>query len=308
MDLFDKDLQELVFRGRTQGYLTYDEVNAYLPDEEVDAYKLDNLLIALDEQGIDLVTEPPEGEFYDIRLDESADNGPGSHRGIRLDDLAAEAEGVTPPPPADVVKWSSDPIRLYLGQMAEIPLLTREKEIALAKKIEVTRKRFRRTVLGCAMAMRMTIGTLDKVHKGTLPFDRTIKVSLTERLTKPLIQARMPLNLPVLHHLAEGNRCDFARLINRRTTPEQRAELRKTFLRRRRKMLILAEELSLRTRRIQTVMRQIEDAGARMLDLRQRLEHMVVNPATFHKRINLRRELRTLMVATQESPASLKRR
>ncbi len=305
MNLFDKDLQELVFKGKAQGYLTYDEVNAYLPNEEVDAYKLDNLLIALDEQGIDLVTEAPEGAFYDVRLDQ---NGTAEDGGDGEPPLLRTGEASALPLPPDVLKWSSDPIRLYLGQMAEIPLLSREQEIALAKKIEVTRKRFRRSVLGCAMAMRMTIGVLTKVQKGALPFDRTIKVSLTERLTKPLIQSRMPLNLPVLHHLSEGNRRDFHRLISRRTTTEQRAEARKCFLRRRRKMLVLAEELSIRTRRIQAVMRQIEEASRRMTDLRERLGHMLNNPATRMKRNNLLRELRSLMTATQETPESLARR
>ena len=54
MDHFDKDLQELIAKGKSQGYLTYDEVNAYLPDEAVSPEKLDNLLIALEEQGIEL--------------------------------------------------------------------------------------------------------------------------------------------------------------------------------------------------------------------------------------------------------------
>lgn len=308
MDLFDKDLQELVFKGKAQGYLTYDEVNAYLPDEEVDAYKLDNLLIALDELGIDLVTEAPEGAFYDVRLDRDGsaeDTRQADAELLRMGEVPIDGEASPLPPPPDVVKWSSDPIRLYLGQMAEIPLLSRAQEIALAKKIEVTRKRFRRSVLGCAMAMRMTIGVLTKVHKGTLPFDRTIKVSLTERLTKPLIQSRMPLNLPVLHHLEDGNRRDFRRLISRRTTAEKRAEARKRFLRRRRKMLVLAEELSMRTRRIQAVMRQIEEASRRMTDLRARLRHMIDNPATRTKRNNLLRELHSLMTATQETPESL---
>src|SRR5450759_3706896 len=70
--------------------------------------------------------------------------------------------------------------------------ISREEEVALAKKIEITRKRFRRSVLACDFAMRKTVETLNKVYQGELPFDRTIKVSLTERLTKEQIQARMP--------------------------------------------------------------------------------------------------------------------
>ena len=145
--------------------------------------------------------------------------------------------------------------------MAEIPLLAREEEISLAKKIEVTRKRFRRTVMGCALAMQNTIAALEKVHSGVLPFDRTIKVSLTERLTKEQIIARMPHNLATLEHLSEQNRHDFSRLLNRRTPAAVRSEARKRFIRRRRKMLTLVEELSLRTRRVQAMMRQMEDSG-----------------------------------------------
>src|SRR5260370_40920008 len=59
MDLSDKELNELVAKGKAQGHLTYDEVNDYLPDEAVTPEKLDNLLTALDELGIELVTEPP---------------------------------------------------------------------------------------------------------------------------------------------------------------------------------------------------------------------------------------------------------
>ena len=77
----------------------------------------------------------------------------------------------------------------------------------------------------------------ERVHSGELPFDRTIKVSLTERLTKEQVSARMPHNLPTLRHLMEAQQRDFAVLISRSATAEEKQAARKRFLRRRAKML-----------------------------------------------------------------------
>jgi len=310
VDLFEKELQELIARGKAQGYLTYDEVNAYLPDDEVDPYRLDNLLITLEEQGIDLVHEAPEAEFYDREddQDESATEAGEVSEGEQaaVEGLPESADPLSLP--AELRRFNSDPIRLYLSQMAEIPLLTREQEIALAKKIEVTRKRFRRTVMGCNLCMRAALSTLARVHKGTLPFDRTIKVSLTERLSKQQIQARMPHNLRTLNHLAEQNRRDFQKLLRRSTPPAERAAARKRFILRRRKMLTLIEELSLRTRRVQAMMRHMEETLRRMEEIRRQLRQLPDSAENRDRRANLRRELRDLMATAQETPRSLRRR
>ena len=209
MDHFDEDLQALIAKGKFQGYLTYDEVNDYLPDEDVTPEKLDNLLIALDDRGIELVDQPPQQGFEQPVPAPSAES---IQLAIEEDEAQLRSAG-------DIPKLSDDPIRMYLSQMAEVPLLKREQEIALAKKIEVTRRRFRRTVLGSHYAMEAAIQTLSRVHQGDLPFDRTIKVSQTERLTKEQILGRMPHNLKTLERLLKENKADFTQLIRKSEMP-----------------------------------------------------------------------------------------
>jgi RNA polymerase primary sigma factor len=289
------DLKTLVAHGKTQGFLTYDEINAYLPDQDVTPEKLDNLLLALDESGIELIDQAPAKTVAVQSRKKSA--------GATADDASE-----VPARAEELPKLTSDPIRMYLSQMAEIPLLTREQEIGLAKKIEVTRKRFRRSVLSCDYAMRATVAILTQVYKGELPFDRTIKVSLTERLTKEQILARMPHNLRTLEHLLDQNRDDFKLLIRRSTSRDDRMAARKRFLRRRRKCLQLVEELSLRSRRVQPQMKKLEEFSRRMDWIRTRLRMIQDEPRFHDEGKHLRRELRELLIITQESPKSLRKR
>ncbi len=79
---------------------------------------------------------------------------------------------------------SRDPIRMYLSQMGNIPLFTREREIFLAKQIEITRKRFRRTVLQSDFALTEAVAILEKVHAQELPFERTLRTSRNRERAK----------------------------------------------------------------------------------------------------------------------------
>ena len=93
-------------------------------------------------------------------------------------------------------KRIDDPVRMYLTQMGEIPLLTREQEIALAKKIEITRKIFRSKVLESDYCLQSAVEILQQVDDGDLPFDRTMKITTAEdQADKGTIGQRIPLNL-----------------------------------------------------------------------------------------------------------------
>ncbi len=291
----DKELCALIAQGRAQGYLTYDQVTAYLPDQENNADRLDRLVTALEEAGIELVRgRPPIAKV-------SAPNESGS----RHEDALLKDPILQDLLPGEKSRWSSDPIRLYLSQMSQVPLLSREQEVALAKRIEVARKRFRRSVIGCYLVLKNAVQILEQVQQGHLSFDRTLKVSLTDQLTKEQILARMPHNLPTLRALMAANERDFNRLINRRTPAALKGRIRKRFLARRAKMLILVEELGLRTRRVRSMMKQMRDIHTRMGEIRARLHDLKTAAGGVGERERLRRELRDLMVSTQESPRSL---
>src|SRR5437660_4705219 len=235
MDLVknDEGLKTLLDSGREKGYLTYSQVNEYLPDDAVNPEKLDQLLMLLEEQGIELIDESEA---------EEREAGPGARPAedngdLDLSFLEEETDS----------RRIDDTVPMYLTQMGEIPLLKRDEEIALAKKIEVTRKRFRRKVLECDYALCQVVDTLKRVHTGDLPFDRTVKVSLTENLEKDKILQRMPHNLKTLEHLVTQNVEDFEKLIDPRTADDERRKLRRSLRVRRRKAVTLVEELSIRT-------------------------------------------------------------
>src|SRR5947199_2467189 len=215
MDLkLDDGLKALIESGKEKGYLTYSQVNDYLPDDAVNPEKLDQLLLILEEQGIELIDESEA---------EEREAGPSpaltdEERG-ELDLSFMDEEDS---------RRIDDPVRMYLTQMGEIPLLKREEEISLAKKIEVTRKRFRRKVLECDYALCNVVETLKRVHTGELPFDRTVKVSLTENLEKDKIIQRMPHNLQTLEHLMEQNERDFEKVLDARLDEETKRKARRS--------------------------------------------------------------------------------
>ncbi len=293
MEAKELELSQLLTKGKKQGYLTYEEVSNFLPDEASNGESLENLVAAIENSGI---------ELKDVAA-LSLEDGPSSEDLADSDFNLADFKITSRPPrPGD------DPIRAYLSQMAEVPLLSRDEEIALAKRIEITRKRYRRAVLGNYYALNATIEVLKKVYAGDLPFDRTIKVSLTERLTKEQILARMPHHFKTIEHLMAANVIDFRRLVSRSVPAAEKRVVRTRFLRRRAKLVNLVEELSLRSRRISPQIQQMERLANKMKFVKEQLSSLGDGPLLAPQRKQLKRELMQLMLSTQESPEGIAKR
>src|SRR5579883_3002566 len=303
MDKLDEGLKTLLELGKRRGFLTFDQVNDYLPDEAASPERIHGLLETLDEMGIELINE----DEAESRLLASGDLDDEPEDDLVEEPLEDEEAELTPEDLDEISRRIDDPVRMYLTQMGEIPLLTREQEINLAKRIEVTRKRFRRKVLECHFALALVVDVLKKVNEGELPFDRTVKVSVTENLEKDQILGRMPHNLVTLVHLMECNVRDFKAFVRERDLAARRALLA-NLKRRRRKAVNLVEVLSIRTQKVQPLMKRLEQIAGRMTELVFLLKEDRAGRGGKDDRANLVKELKDLMRSTLETPRSLARR
>jgi len=147
---------------------------------------------------------------------------------------------------ADGYGSAEDPVRLYLCQIGQFPLLSRLEETTLAKKVEHTRARFRRGLLECDFALRAALDLLEGVQHGKLPFDRTVQVAVSDRLERHQILGRLPHNLKTLRAILAKNLEDFREMRSKSATPKRRKEVRRRLTARRRRAVRLIEELGLR--------------------------------------------------------------
>ena len=282
----DSRVNAIVDLGKSRGYLTYEELNQKLPDEVVSPDKLDSLLMMIDEMGIRLIDESDVAEFNakPTRASKTTIKLPSLKKDIRPSKLVEGQEGFIGEEEeldlnieAELAEASTkridDPVRMYLTQMGEIPLLTREQEIELAKKIEITRKIFRSKVLESDYCLQAAVEILQQVDSGDLPFDRTMKISTAEdQADKGTIGRRIPINLSSVRMMLDRNRNDWEALCGAGKKEEE--ELQLAVRRRRRRSVKLLEELSLRTSKVTPLMKKLSSISTKMVELEQRIEEL----------------------------------
>jgi RNA polymerase primary sigma factor len=120
-DLENSGLRELIEKGREQGYITFADINDYLPDEVSDPDQLDEVIQIINDLGLQVLEEAPE---EGSNFSSSNQNTPETPTENEMGTIESE------------VGRTTDPVRLYMREMGSVDLLTREGEIAIAKRIE----------------------------------------------------------------------------------------------------------------------------------------------------------------------------
>jgi RNA polymerase primary sigma factor len=305
-------IKKLIEKGAKKGFLTYEELNDDLPEDAVSAVRLDRLLATLDERGISLIdeadvesqqgarTEDDEFEDEDESVDDEADD---KDKELRDEDELLEKQLVG----EEVSRRIDDPIRMYLTQMGQIPLLTRNSEIALARKIELARMAFRRKMLQCDYCARNSLDLLQQVHNGSMSFDRTIKVGTSQNMTKSVIKKRLPENIKTVDALLKVNQNLFRQTLDDQTKSESKEAL-KRLRRSKRKVATLLEELSLRTSRIQPLKSKLHGISEKMQQLEQTIQAGPNGDVTAQDIETMKQELSGLQELVMETPPQLAKR
>jgi len=303
-------IKSLIEKGEKKGFLTYEEMNKELPDEAISPSRLDGLLATLDEMGISLLDkedlESSELGKTEVEFEEPA--GPLEEEEVtaedRLqDDEVLEKELIE----GEISRRIDDPIRMYLTQMGQIPLLTREDEISLARKIEIARMAFRRKMLQCDYCARNALDLLQQVHDGTMSFDRTVKTGTMQHLTKNVIRKRLPENIKTVDKLLKINQGLFKKSLQTEDTSAQKSYLKRIH-RNRRKIATLLEELSLRTSRIQAMRNKLHGICQKMRQLEEIIEAGVNDHMTAEDIQAVKQELAGLQELVVETPKLLEKR
>ncbi len=300
LEKLDAEVKLLIEEGKKKGFLTYEEVNKVLPDDMVAPDKVDQILMTLDELGIDLVDEGDVAEPDFGADEESTTTEPAEEVAEEIEEVGSFARGTS--------EKIDDPVRMYLTQMGEIPLLTREEEIDLAKTIEVTRKRFRKKVLESPIAVLEAIQILEDVRNGELAFDRTLKTDSAIEVTKADIISRLPENIETLKRMVRSNQDDYALLQKAGGEKKEKEVLRLRVAFRQRRFVVLLEELSIQTKKIRPMMEKLRVMCERMHEIMREMQHLRRGRGNRARLEEYKRELEELRLMTCEEPAALRAR
>ncbi|EMT8421589.1 RNA polymerase sigma factor RpoD [Neisseria gonorrhoeae] len=157
-------LRQLIIMGKERGYITYSEINDALPDDMSDADQIDNIVSMISGLGIQVTEHAPDAE--DILLSDNA--------AVTDDDAVEEAEAALSSADSEFGR-TTDPVRMYMREMGQVDLLTREDEIIIAKKIENALKNMVQAISACPDSIAEILELIEKICKDEIRVDEVVE-------------------------------------------------------------------------------------------------------------------------------------
>ena len=241
MDQLDKDMRELVAKGKSQGYLTYDEVNSALPEGMLTSEQIDEALILLDDHGIQVVDEKI--------LKKSVEAKKNRAKKLRLPQKAVSDFGTV-----------TDPVKMYLREMGLVTLLSREGEVEIAKKIEAGEQEVLRALLDTTTGVEIIINLGAHIEVGDLRPKYVLRdIDEGDTYTDEAVQTEKFLNtIRTIKEIDAENRQYRQKLFSSEQDPDEQRRIRRSIARRNNKIFELLKEWRLESGVIDKIEKQIK--------------------------------------------------
>ena len=191
-------VKQLIALGKERGYLLYDEVNDTLPAEVHSSEEIDDLLSTFERYGIDIYEDLAAAKAARATADPAAAEAPEVESKDELP-VAEESDlDLTP----GMLEKTNDPVRMYLREMGTVPLLTREGEVAIAKRIERGQLLVLKTITRSPIILKELLTIGEDLRRGTRSIKEIVQFD-DEELTEEKIENKTRKTLKVLDQIAK---------------------------------------------------------------------------------------------------------
>ncbi|SMC24000.1 RNA polymerase, sigma 70 subunit, RpoD [Desulfacinum hydrothermale DSM 13146] len=258
-----EDLKRLISVGKEKGYLTYDELNEVLPEDLVTPEKLDDMMMIFDEMNIEIVDSDQQVKVVPERVS---------------DDESEEDEAATTAVETDPDSRVTDPVKLYLREMGQVSLLTREGEVEIAKRIEAGEREVFNAIMESSLGVAEVLTIKEDLQEGKVKITEILR-STEEDMTEEELEA---LRGKVIEALEEVERLDAETrnmqitLIAENLEPLEQDRLSQQVQRNKEKIVDLLKDLQLDKQQIDKIVEKLRSYLESIEAAERDLEHCLL--------------------------------
>ncbi len=236
------DIKRLITVGKEKGYLTYDEVNEALPEDLVSPEKLDDMMMIFDEMDIEIVDSEQQVQVV------HETSGSDSDALLEEEDDELHIE-------ADVTSRVTDPVKMYLREMGQVSLLTREGEVEIAKRIEAGEREIFNAIMESSIGIKEIMRLKDKLEVDNTRLSEVLR-EVDEEITEEEEAAQKERVVQILNdvqHLDEENKIMQIKLVDDNVASDEEFVLKNRIQQNKEQIVSLLKGLQLSKRHIDSI-------------------------------------------------------